>query len=303
MEHEPRPHAHGSQHPHPDHSGQHGHHADEAAAPDLAELLDLDAEVMHEQLADLITWLDELAGGVPPRRILDLGSGTGTGSFALLQRFPQAEAVAVDGSAQMLRHLTGRAGDLGLADRIHTVEADLDAGLPDTGAVDLVWASASLHHLADPDRTLGEVRSALRPGGLLLVIEMDSFPRFLPDDLGIGRPGLEARCHALLDQRRAAELPHMGSDWGTRLARAGFAVEAERPFAVDLKPPLPAAVGRYAQASLRRMRSGLDGRLDAEDLAALDALVGDGPESVLLRDDLTLRNARTVLAARRPTEA
>ena len=74
----------------------------------------------------------------------------------------------------------------------------------------------------------------------------------------------------------------MGSDWGSRLSEAGFGIEGERTFAIHLTPPLPAATGRYAQASLRRLRSGLDGQLSDGDLAALDTLIdGDGPESVL----------------------
>ena len=84
-------------------------------------------------------------------------------------------------------------------------------------------------------------------------------------------------------------------------AQAGFTLEAERPFAIDLAPPLPAAAGRYAQASLRRIRSGLDGRLSADDLATLDTLLdSDGPDSILQRDDLTVRTTRTIWAARRP---
>ena len=49
------------------------------------------------------------------------------------------------------------------------------------------------------------------------------------------------------------------------------------------------------------MRSGLDGRMSAGDLATLDALIdSDGPDGVLQRDDLTVRAERTVSAARRP---
>ena len=93
----------------------------------------------------------------------------------------------------------------------------------------------------------------------------------------------------------------MGSDWGSRLSKAGFGIEGERTFAIHLTPPLPAATGRYAQASLRRLRSGLDGQLSDGDLAALDTMIGgDGPESLLRRDDLTVRATRTVWAARRP---
>lgn len=280
----------------------HAHHQHTAADEStLAELLDLDAEVMQSYLSELTAWIRELTGDRPPRRILDLGCGTGTGTFALLRQFIGAEVVAVDSSAQMLHRLGDTARRLGLADQVHTVEADLDGAWPHIGAVDFVWASASLHHLADPHRVLTDVFGSLRPGGLLIAVEFDSFPRFLPEDVGLGRPGLEARCHAALAEGRAVDLPHLGDDWGPRLSQAGFAIEAERDFVIELAPPLPPSAGRYAQASLRRARSSLDGRISADDLATLDTLIDShGPASVLRRDDLTVRAARSVWVARRP---
>lgn len=295
-------------HHHPHH---HGHSADETTNAEttnagttdeaMAELLDLDAEVLHRYLSELTAWVHELAADLPRHRILDLGSGTGTGALALVQRFEGADVIALDISAQMLDRLNDKARDLGVTDRIRTVQADLDAVWPAIDTVDLVWASNSLHHMADPDRVLTQVFATIHPGGLLVVAEMDSFPRFLPDDLGLGRPGLEARCHAAMAEGRADAVPHLGSDWGSRLSKAGFTIEAERTFAIDLTPPLPAAAGRYAQASLRRIRSGLDGQMSADDLATLDTLIdSDGPDSVLRRDDLTIRTVRTVWVARRP---
>jgi SAM-dependent methyltransferase len=283
---------------HQEHHHQH-HGAGEAGESAMAELVDLDAEVLHAYLSELTGWIRELAAGRPPARILDLGSGTGTGTFALLERFPAAEVIALDASAEMLRRVTAKAAALGLADQVRTVQADLDAGWPAVGPADLVWASSSLHHLADPDRVLAEVLATLRPGGLLVVAEMESFPRFLPDDLGLGRPGLEARCQAILDEGRAADLPNLGADWGPHLIGAGFTVEAERLFAIDLTPPLPACAGRYAAASLRRVRSGLGGKISAGDLATLDTLLdSDGPDGILQREDLSVRTARTVWVAR-----
>jgi SAM-dependent methyltransferase len=281
---------------HHHHHDQHdpGHEADEAA---LAELLDLDAEVLHTYLSGVIEWVGERADG-RPRRILDLGTGTGTGALALARRFEGADVIAVDVSAPMLDRLQARTRELGLAGRIQAVQADLDAEWPVTGLVDLVWASNSLHHVKDPDQVLAWVFAALRPGGLLAVAELDSFPRFLPDDIG---PGLEARLHAALAQARASELPHLHSDWGPRLSAAGFTIEARRTFDIDLAAPLPALAGRYAQASLMRLRSGLAGGLTASDLATLGPLLdSDGPGSVLRREDLTIRAARTAWAARRP---
>ncbi|MBG0818503.1 trans-aconitate 2-methyltransferase [Planomonospora sp. ID82291] len=298
-------------HSHPHQHGGHGHqHADHhhgasgTDEADLALILDLDAEVLRPHLDEVASWLVELAGESPVRRILDLGSGTGTGTFTLLRHFGDARAIAVDGSPQMLRRLRDKARALGAADRVSAVEADLDDAWPDFRGVDLIWASASLHHMADPGRALREAFAALHPGGLLAVVELDGLPRFLPDDLGIGRPGLEARCRDALDHRHAGELPHLGADWGPYLSRAGFAVEAERRFGLELRDPLPEAARRYAQAVLRRMRGALADGIGADDLAVLDALAdGDGPESVLRRDDLVVRTERTVWAARRPPAA
>jgi SAM-dependent methyltransferase len=285
---------------HHHHHHQHAADAPEEDAAAMTALLDLDAEVLHAYLSEVIGWVADLAAG-PPRRILDLGAGTGTGALALAQRFAGAEVIAVDMSAPLLGRLQDKARDLGVAGRVRILQADLDAGWPAIDPVDLVWASASLHHMADPERVLTDVFRALRPGGLLAVTELGSFPRFLPADLGAG---LEARCHAALDGALAREVPHLGSDWAPRLRQAGFDVVAERDFAIDLTPPLPAAAARYAQASLRRLRSGVDGLLDAGDLAALDALIdGDGPDAVLHRTDLTVRTTRTVYMAERSRAA
>ncbi len=267
----------------------------------MAELLDLDAEVLHAYLSEVIDWLHELAIGQPCHRILDLGSGTGTGALALARRFAGADVIALDLSRPLLDRLVARARDLGVAGRVRTVQADLDASWPVAGPVDLVWASSSLHHMADPDGVLVSVFATLARGGLMAVAEMDSFPRFLPDDLGLGGPGLEARIHAAMAAELTDAVPHLGSDWGPRLEQAGFAIDSERHFAIELTPPLPASAGRYAQACLRRMRSGLQGGISAGDLDTLDTLIdSDGPDGVLRRADLTVRAARTVWVARRP---
>src|SRR5690349_13688498 len=280
--------------PHHEHEHEHDHGGDDAA---LAELVDLDAEVLHAYLDEVMGLIHAAAAG-PVRRIIDLGSGTGTGALALLRRFDGAEVVAVDASATMLERVRAKAVHLGRQDSIRTVRADLDDTWPALGPADLVWAAASLHHMADPDRVLADVFATIRPGGLFAVAELDSFPRFLSGDLG---DGLEERCHAVLATARARDLPHLGDDWGTRLRRAGFTVEQDRTFTIDLTPPLPAAAGRYAHASLRRARTGLEGRISDADLATLDALLDEnGPESILRRDDLRVRATRTLVLARRP---
>ncbi|WP_433260996.1 class I SAM-dependent methyltransferase [Actinosynnema sp. CS-041913] len=262
-----------------------------------AEILDLDAEVLAEHTASITAWLPV---DVSPRQIVDLGGGTGAGTFALLARFPEAHVTAVDSSADHLRRLRDKAGEHGVADRVRTVQADLDSTWPELGEPDLVWASASLHHLADPDRTLRRVHDALVPGGLFAVVELAGFPRFLPDDAPENRPGLEARCHAASDRRHAEHVPHRGADWGLKLTTAGFTLVGERTIAVDIDGSRSEAVGRYALAGLRRVRDAVADALSADDFAALDQLLDiDSPRCITRRDDLAVRTERVVWAARR----
>ncbi|MEU8560502.1 methyltransferase [Streptomyces cyaneofuscatus] len=267
-----------------------------------AEILDLDAQVLADHLTALTGWLPVQA---PPRRIVDLGCGTGTGTFALLDRFPEAHVTAVDTSAAHLQRLRDKACARGAEGRVRTVQADLDAAdWPDLGSPDLVWASASMHHMADPDRALKALHDLLAPGGLFAVVELSGFPRFLPANAPEDRPGLEERCHEASDRFHAEHVPHRGADWGPKLTGAGFTLEDERTITVDTGTTTDGsrseAVGAYALGSLRRLRQSVAEALAPEDLAALDRLLDtEGPGSLLRRDDLAVRTERTVWAARR----
>lgn len=276
---------------------EHGAHDD----PALADLLDLDGEALRGYWAEALAWVRAAASTTARRRILDLGAGTGVGTIGLAQRFRDAEVVAVDASADMLRRVCAKALDLGLAGRVRTVRADLDEGWPELEPLDVAWASMSLHHMADPDRVLSELFTALCPGGVLAVAEFSDPLRFLPDELGIGRPGLEQRCLDLRRAEHAAALPALGSDWSARLAAAGFDIADERVFSIEIEPPPSRAAARYAQLSVRRLCEGAADRLDEQDRDTVARLLdAGGPDFVARRPDLRIRGVRTVTLARRP---
>jgi SAM-dependent methyltransferase len=281
----------------PHHGGSHGHHPKHDDSGQ-AEILDLDADVLAEHIAAIIAWLPLKS---EPRQIVDLGCGTGAGTFALLERFPDAHVTAVDASAGHLQLLREKAYARGMQDRVRTVQADLDTDhWPDLGTPGLVWASASMHHMARPDRALADVHELLAPGGLFAVVELDGFPRFLPAHAPEGRPGLEERAHAATDSYHAEHVPHRGADWGPMLTAAGFTVEDERTITVNIEGNRSQAIGRYAHASLQRIRGAAAPALSPEDLVALDELLDvDSPHSILRRSDLAVRTERTVWAARR----
>jgi SAM-dependent methyltransferase len=277
------------------HADHHDHH-DHAAAAGLPDILDLDAEVLADVSRTVNAEIERLADS-SVRTILDLGAGTGTGTIGLLGHFTDAHVTAVDASADMLEHLGRRTHDLGLSDRVTAVQADLDETVPAIEPVDLAWASASMHHLADPDRTLARLVPVIRPGGLLAVVELAGFPRFVPD----GTPGgsAEARAHQLLAADRVTDMPTMGDDWAVRLERAGLTVEAQHTIEVDMAAPLPAAAGRYAAAALAGFRNHVADRLEAADREAFDSLLDGGVHDVRRRTDLHVTTTRWMWIARR----
>ena len=155
-------------------------------------------------------------------------------------------------------------------------------------------------HEEIPDRVLAELHRALVPGGILVVSEIDAFPRFLPHDIGIGTPGAGARCNQAAERIHEV-LPYRGSDWGSIVSRNGFTIEARRTFSIELTPPLPTSARVYTEKSLRLLRSNLQDQFSPEDLETLDVLFdSDNPEWIQRHDDLVVRTERELLVARRP---
>jgi SAM-dependent methyltransferase len=281
-------------HPH-GHDHGHDHHSD-----DMADLLELDAEVLGDYWTAALDWVRDQAALPAMARLLDLGAGTGTGALGLAGRFGDAEVIAVDVAPDSLRRLRAKAAERGLAGRVRAVEADLDAGWPDLGPLDLTWASMSLHHLADPAAALREVLAATRPDGMIAVAEFPEPLQFLPHDLGVGEPGFEDRAIAALSIAHTEEMPTLGSAWAPRLSAAGWRVFAEQDFTIDLNRPTHPSAARYARAWFQRLSHGLTDRLEAGDGATLAALLDEhGPHSLLRRADLHIRGIRTVTLARR----
>ena len=111
---------------------------------------------------------------LPPGRALDLGCGEGADAVWLAER--GWDVVAVDISDTALGRAAEAAESRGIADRIDFVQLDLSAGFPD-GTFDLI-SSQFLHstvHL-DRQRILARAADALRPGGLLVIVDHGSAP-------------------------------------------------------------------------------------------------------------------------------
>lgn len=284
----------------------HAHaHAHSHTHPDW-EALAAEIEAEGETLLPYVTQaLDVIAGGVPaPGTVLDVGSGPGVFSTALAARFPQARVIAVDGAPALLDRARDRATAAG--NPIETLRTDLPAGFADLPAADLVWTAQTMHHVGDQGAAVAALASRLNPGGVLAVAEGGLPSRFLPRDIGLGRPGLAERLDALqavgFGEMRAAldgtvDAPE---DWPALLRAAGLRDVRARTFLVDRPAPLDDGARRGVARMLGRYLRMAD-RLDPDDADVLRRLTDpEDPQNVRRRPDAFVLAARTVYIGTAP---
>jgi trans-aconitate 2-methyltransferase len=108
---------------------------------------------------DLIAALPDLA----PRRIVDLGCGTGRIARLLADRHPEASVQGVDSSAAMLAEAAAEGPS-----RIEWQQGDIATWAP-AQPVDLLFSNAALHWVPDHAALFRRLLACIAPGGVLAV--------------------------------------------------------------------------------------------------------------------------------------
>jgi malonyl-CoA O-methyltransferase len=101
-----------------------------------------------------------------PATILDVGSGTGQMTRALLRRYRGSRVIALDVALTMLRMATGRGIWLR---RPQPVCADAECLPLADASVEMICSNLALHWCNDLDRVLGELHRVLASGGVMLM--------------------------------------------------------------------------------------------------------------------------------------
>jgi len=131
------------------------------------------AALLQREIADrLLERLDYVR--LEPRRVLDLGAGTGYAVDALHRRYRQARVIALDFAHPMLLQARRRGSWLR---RPLCLCADAERLPLVDGAVDLIVSNATFQWCNDLGATFTECLRVLSPGGLLM------FTTFGPDTL------------------------------------------------------------------------------------------------------------------------
>ena len=158
-----------------------------------------------QRVADIVAALGPVQGG----RVADIGAGQGLFTKALAARVgPAGRVYAVEIADDALRALAA------LRDSFPNVEVvtgtESDPRLPvAAGALDAALVMNTYHELAKHEAILAAVKRALRPGGLLVVVDNapsdDAWPR-----------AEQASHHGLAPRHAAAELRAAGYEIAAR---------------------------------------------------------------------------------------
>ena len=141
----------------------------------MSTRLDYDtiAEVYDDRRRDyaaddrLTAFLEERGLSPSNTRVLDVGCGTGKQLAANRGRYPRARLVGVDRSAGMLRVARRRAPD------VVWVQGDAQRLPLPTAAFDYATNQFSYPHIPDKAAFAAEVFRVLRPGGRMVVTNID----------------------------------------------------------------------------------------------------------------------------------
>lgn len=121
--------------------------------------------------------------GVPGAAVLDIGCGAGWSAIALARAYPAARVRGVDIDAPSVRRAVANAAAAHVSDRVEFTLGDA-AELP-AGGFDIAFAFECLHDMPRPVEVLASVRRALRPAGIMVVMDEAVASEFAPggDDL------------------------------------------------------------------------------------------------------------------------
>lgn len=241
-------------------------------------------EKARERLAGLAAWYDpgtirhlEALGVAPGWRCLEVGAGGGSMAAWLSERVgPTGHVLATDIDTRFLE----------LLDRpnLTVLRHDIVREALPEGEFDLVLARFVLEHLPERAQVLPRLVAALRPGGWLLVEDID-FAAYVPGSgMTDAEEALFHRCAAAGIQLVAAR--GGDSNYGRRLYGAlpgvGLVdVAAEGRLAAAQGG---SAASRFWRLTVEQLREGLlaAGLIAAEELARYEALLDDPAVTYLL---------------------
>ncbi|MEL7025261.1 MAG: class I SAM-dependent methyltransferase [Pseudomonadota bacterium] len=138
----------------------------------------------------------------PNSVVADIGAGTGYFAFPIAERVPQGRVLAVDIQQEMLDIISDRQRESGVENIERLLSTEQDPALP-VSSVDLVLIVDAYHEFSFPYEMGKGIQAALRPGGILALVEYRAEDRAVPIK----------RLHKMTEAQAILEMEAVGLEW------------------------------------------------------------------------------------------
>ncbi|MDJ0929100.1 MAG: class I SAM-dependent methyltransferase [Gammaproteobacteria bacterium] len=162
---------------------------DESVKPGINDrFMDADAEAWVARFErdgrDLYTRRDEITAVLdlrPGMDVADIGAGTGYYTMLFAERVgPDGVVYALDIADNFIELIEQRAAEQGLTN-VRPIVNPVDSTALEPDSVDVVFLAHAYHHFEYPYKMLDSIRSALRPGGTVVLVEFERVEGVSPE--------------------------------------------------------------------------------------------------------------------------
>jgi len=212
-----------------------------------------ETERLQDQAGTLVELLHWDTSYPPGSSVLEVGCGVGAQTVTLARNSPCARITSVDVSEASLAHARRQADAAGLTN-VQFQRADVLALPYEPASFDHVFICFVLEHLVHPLEALRALRTVLRPGGTITVIEGDHGSASFHPDSEAAHEAI--RCLAAL-QRAAGGNAMIGRELYPLLTTAGFSDARVSPRMVYVDSSKPKLVEGFTKKTFTAMIEGV----------------------------------------------
>ena len=210
-------------------------------------------ERLQDQAGTLVDLLHSDTAYPTGSAVLEAGCGVGAQTVTLAQRSPGARFTSVDISADSIAEAKRRAACAGLTN-VEFRQADIFALPFANESFDHVFVCFVLEHLSQPFEALAILKSLLRPGGSITVIEGDHGSAYFHPD----SPAAHAAIQCLVElQRKAGGNALVGRQLYPLMIEAGFDGVRVSPRMVYVDSSRPDLVDGFTRRTFTAMIEGV----------------------------------------------
>jgi SAM-dependent methyltransferase len=232
---------------------------------------------LQDQAATLVDLLHQDTFYPAGARVLEAGCGVGAQTLTLAANSPDAQITSIDISRASVAEAKKRAQAAGLTN-VQFQQVDIFALPFAPESFDHVFVCFVLEHLARPVEALTALKSVLKPGGTITVIEGDHGSTYFHPESEAAHQAIQ--CQVRL-QREAGGNALVGRQLFPLLTAAGFASVRVSPRMVYVDASRPDLVDGFIRKTFTAMIEGV--RQPALDAGIIEAQVFDAGVRALYR--------------------